>query len=335
MPTFLTNGRMEPELAARIEARVRGRRHTPRPLEARERRARWRPRLVGLARAGVALALLGTLWLVLAHMTRQATELERSREALALTARAASASLTREDLGREGRIEAWLMRAATGDEPDVIADRVRPAGALAELLAHAEGAVYVRGARAALGTSGGIAAAAEESVKDAFLACLFTPPATRAEPALLAKVHAVYAGDAFARDGQTARLRELQLGLPFLVPSWAETASRAASFDDLARLRRAFDRAPIVPATRAAKAELLVFAIDEPSDDPGPTELDGERAHAVQVGLVDLASDTLVLRLRRRVDPSGIPPEKRPLYARGIDDCALAFDVRQAVTERR
>ena len=87
---------------------------------------------------------------------------------------------------------------------------------------------------------------------------------------------------------------------------------------------RAFERAPIAGAKRAAKAPLLVFAMDEPGDGRGPTELDGERPHEVRVGVVDLAAAKLLLRLRRRVDPSldltggacGIRERHRQLRAR-------------------
>ena len=77
---------------------------------------------------------------------------------------------------------------------------------------------------------------------------------------------------------------------------------------------------------------MLLFAIDEPGERTAVSELDGEKPHWVRVGLIDLTTGQLLLRLRRRVDPSGLSEVTRAEYARGVDDCSLALDVRQAVT---
>jgi hypothetical protein len=97
-------------------------------------------------------------------------------------------------------------------------------------------------------------------------------------------------------------------------------------------MRDQWSKAPIEGAREAAKAGLLVYAMDEPGEPGGATELDGERAHMVRVGIVDLTAAKVLLRVRRRVDPSGITPAKRSLYASGLDGCGLALDIRESIT---
>ena len=327
---------MAPALAERIESSVRGGRRTRdaqgRPVKV----GTWKQRGIALGRVAMTVALVAALVTVVDRRWRAKHDFEQARASLLGTAEAATASLTRVDVGTEGRIESWLLRAAGSYDGDVISDRVRAPGALAALLSSessAHAAVYLRGTMSQVSTPAGIVEAAAASVEDPFLACLLDPPPTRAEKALLAKVHATYAGDAAvrARAANVRRLRDVQLGLPFLLPSWSEKVSRASTREELSSLGRAFERAPIEAAKRGLQSELLIFAIDEPGDTARPAELDGERAHDVRLGVVDLTTDTVLLRLRRRVDPSAISMDKRPLYAGGIDACGLAFDVRTSV----
>ena len=73
--------------------------------------------------------------------------------------------------------------------------------------------------------------------------------------------------------------------------------------------------------------------MDEPGEPGGPTELDGERAHAVRIGIVALGPAKVLLRMRKRVDPSWISTAKRPEYASGLDGCKLALDVYESVND--
>ena len=75
----------------------------------------------------------------------------------------------------------------------------------------------------------------------------------------------------------------------------------------------------------------MLFAIDEPGEAGVAAELDGERPHQVRIGVVDLAADKVLLRLRRKVDPSWISSNARAEFASGIDSCGLALDVHAAV----
>ena len=114
----------------------------------------------------------------------------------------------------------------------------------------------------------------------------------------------------------------------------AAFAERVRAADDLAelhRLRSAFGKAPLDAAIQAAKARVLLFVIDEPSPPGGPVELDGEKAHEVRVGIVDLISQSTLLRLRKRVDPAWISAARRVDSANALDSCALALDVQESI----
>jgi hypothetical protein len=327
MATFLTTWRMAPELAARIEASIRGERNASRDAAT----SVWKPRLVALARFGAIAAVVAIALAVVLVRRRDRRELEQNRATLLESVRAASAALTARDLGSVARVEALLEGASGPSENDFVAPELRPAGALDAALARP--AVYVRGTTGQLNNPAGVVEAANASLKDSFLVCLVAPPPSRAEKVLLAKVHDAFSNAAEQHSPTVRRFRDAQAGLPYLSPSWAELVRTAKAPEDLDALRDALEKAPLERATRAAKAELLIYAMDEPGDpDPNvPTELDGERAHTVRVGLVDLTTEKVLVRLRRRVDPSWISAAKRPMYAAGLDGCALALDVREAV----
>jgi hypothetical protein len=132
------------------------------------------------------------------------------------------------------------------------------------------------------------------------------------------------------RTANVRRLHEAAAGLPVLLPPWAARVRQARDLPELQGLRRELERAPMAAAKQAARAEVLLVALDEPGDGKGPTELDGERPHQVRVALVDLKSDRVLLRVRRQVDPSWISATARSEYAGGLDACALGYDLRSA-----
>jgi hypothetical protein len=74
--------------------------------------------------------------------------------------------------------------------------------------------------------------------------------------------------------------------------------------------------------------------MDEPGDPKAPAELDGERAHAVRVTLTEMESGQVRIRYRGAVDPSWLSANARAEHASGIDGCALALDLRNAVLGR-
>jgi hypothetical protein len=314
---------MDPALAARIEASVRGRKRQPGA-------PRLSPRLVALVRVSLVLAVAFVGYSVVGARRRDRREIERTRAELLATVRTHAASLTPEDRGSVVRAESWLVRFAGAYDGDLVADEIRAPDALKATLARP--AMYVRGQLGSFVSPAGIAEAAATSLKDALLLCLVEPPASKTEKVLLATVRIAYAGGA-AMEDHTANVRRLNdavVGLPLLTPQWSERVLATDEPTELARFRRELDRGSLERAKQAARAGLLVFAMDEPSDGGGPTELDGERAHAIRIGVVDLASAKILLRMRKQVDPSWISPAKKSEYAIGLDSCGLAFDVHEA-----
>ena len=322
MGTLLTTPKMAPALAARIESSVRGRRIVPGGSA---------PRLVSVVRLGVIMGVTLLACALVITRYREHQALERARAAILQTVHTHAASIGAEESGFVARAESWLVRFAGPYEGDLISEEMR--GTQASRAIMERPAVYVRGPLVSFVTPAGIASSASTSLKDAFLLCLLDRPVSRAEKVLLSKVRTAYAGGLIV-DERTANVRRLddaEVGLPFLRAPWAERVQHAERAVDLARLQRELDKAPIEDAKRAAKATLLVVAMDEPGDGKGPTELDGERAHDVRIGLVDLASAKVLLRLRKRVDPTWISMNARAQYASGLDGCALAVDVHESI----
>ena len=324
MPTFLTTPKMSPELAARVQASVNGRRATP----GSRRRA---PHLIVLVRLAV-LVLTGTLVaLVLYVRHHDREEREHARADLTASVDRRRAALEPQDHRTLGLIEDWLVRGAGQYEGDLVAEALRAPGALAALFA--DRAVYVRGEQAGFRNAAAVADAAKSSSKDAFLLCLLEPPPERAEKALLAKARLAYStrGELEAATEHVHPLRDAVVGMPFLSPAFAERVRKASELTELRRLRNAFDKAPLDAAIHAAKARLLVFVVDEPSPPGGTVELDGEKAHVVRVSIVDLTHESPLLRLRKRVDPSWISAGRRVDSANALDSCALALDVHESL----
>jgi len=327
MATFLTTSKMHPELAARIEASVRGKEYKPGAQK------RLPPRLVSIARAALVLVVALGVYTVVNGRRHDRAELERTRTTLLDAVGAQSAWLSPEDKGAVTRAESWLMRSSGEYEGDLTTAELRAPGALAAALARP--AIYVRGPLGSFKSPMLIADAAATSAKDSLLLCLVDPPASRVEKVMFEKVRVAYGvGPALEeRTSNVRRLHEAIVGLPLLLPPWSERVRSAPDGAELARLKRELERAPVVRAKQAVRAELLLAALDEPSDGGGPTELDGERAHAVRIVLVELASEKVLLRTRKLVDPTWISLSKKSTYATGLDSCGLAFDVHAATRD--
>ena len=328
MATFLTTSKMDPALAARIEASVRGR-------DRKAAGATLPPRLVAFARFAVVLgAVIATCSFALARR-HEKREIDGTKAALLVTVHGRAATVTPEDRGAVSRMESWLVRFSGAYEGDLVADELRASGAFAAVLARS--AVYVRGPVAMFADPSKIAETATTSAKDALLLCLLEPPPSRVEKAMLPTVRIAYGRGATMEEHtpNVRRLHDAQVGLPFLLPRWSERVLAAEDPNELLRLRRDFEKAPIDSAKEALRASILVFAMDEPGDGAGPTELDGERAHAVRIGVVDLAGARPLLRLRKLVDPTWISLAKKSEYASGLDGCGLAVDVREHVAGKR
>ena len=133
-------------------------------------------------------------------------------------------------------MESWLERSSGPYDGDLVADELRHPGALAALLSRP--AVYVRGPLDAFHSSTVILAAAAASLKDPLLVCLIEPPSSRAEKVLFEKVRAAYSRGAEQHTPNVLRLYEAEVGLPFLLPPWADKVREARTVEEIADLRR-------------------------------------------------------------------------------------------------
>lgn len=323
MPTLLVTKNMSRALAARVQASVSGPRSSGARLLAR--RSSSILRLLALGTLAVLVLSILLAW------RRDVTRLATGRSELLGRIRDASSALTVAERGSLGRLEATLGLHASGAYPgDWIAGDVRTDSALADRFSAPT--VYLRGPLDGLSSPAEIAKSAALSTKDALVLCLVDPPPARTEQALRAKARAAYGRGADATSVRAIeRLEPLLLVPPLLGSAWERRVSAAQTARELAEFQKIFERAPVQAALRAAKAQQILLAVDEPSDAPGPTELDGERAHFVRVVLCDWAGK-LSFRVRQRVDPSWISESGRAEYASGIDSCALGLDVRRAVS---
>lgn len=311
MPTLLVTRKMSPELAARVEASVQGRRRSP--------RARLAPRASSLLRiATIALIVTALVEAALAvRSSHRALEAERA----ALLARVAheTASLSAEERALPARVKPWLERFDGAYEGDLVTDAARDPGVFKRRT------VYVRGPLGELARSAG------ESYPDAFVLCLVEPPGERTEKLLRLRAREAMTAHGMQPARNVSRYADALAALPLLAPGFAARIAATGDREQLDALARTFARAPIDGAKQAAKATQLLVVVDEPGAATGLSELDGERPHDVRVGLVDLAKKSVILRLRRHVDPAWVSAATRAELAKGIDSCALALDVRAAV----
>lgn len=323
MASLLVTKKMSPELAARVQASVEGRRAAP-----GEKRA---PRATAVMRAGAAFAIFACAGWLLLSFQREKQHTAEARAALLERARIEARDLGAQERSLPATLVPWMQKLAYKYGGDFVSEGLRAPGALELTLSRPM--VYVRGPIASFDSESGRTESALSSFRDAFVLCLLSPPGQDGEKHLRIKARAAqFAGsDSMKRTAHVARLGDAVVGLPYLGDQWQERVAHARSLVELQQLEEKFDKAPLAAAKHAAKAKLLLVVMDEPGDTSKPAELDGERAHPVRVALIDLAAQKLLLRLRRRVDPSGYSAATRAELAAGVDSCRLALDVRSAI----
>ena len=323
MPTLLATKKMSPELRARIQVSVSGRRATG--------HARLAPRAIMVIRLAALLAVVGSLcWFGL--ITRRVNRTFLTAQSALLQRWQSEASAFgpgKTDL--LGRVEPWLRRETENLAEDWIADDIQKAGGLAAVLSRPT--VYIRGPEHSFVNRVGIEALARETAVDALAFCLVEPPKERKEKLLRSRARAAYArGPAMTEaTAHVHRLGAAVIGMPLLQPEWRARVMDAKDLRRLEQLKLAFEKAPLASAKAAVNASLLLYAIDEPGDAGSAAELDGEKPHYVKVGVIDLIENKPLLRLRRRVDPSWLSDATRIELAHDVDSCTLAWDVHQAV----
>ena len=281
---------------------------------------------------GFAALVAGLAWMALS-VRHADEELEQARAELLRRWEHESASMGADERDLAGRVARWVAGGTGEYAGDFVADELPAQTGLRDVLKRPM--VYVRGALADLRTPQWMKESTREAGRDALLLCLLDPPDGRAEMDLVRRTLSAYGNDERMRKA-TAHVRPLGpalVGLSVLDPVWRGRVVEAKDRRRLGVLGRILDQAPLEEARQAARASLLLFAIDEPGELSAPPELDGERPHHIRLGLVDLTTQKELVRFRRRVDPSWLSDSTRAELARGVDDCTLAFDLRQALSQ--
>jgi hypothetical protein len=327
--TYLTNDKMSPELRARIETSVRGRRLGG----VRGSRARRRG-LSPTGRSLLRLVLLGTMLacvtLLVLNWRQRNEQLDHAKGALLAQVAKHAPALRAGEPPLFQAVPPLLHEAAADYGGDVL-PAAKGSEGLAMLLRRP--ALYLRAPCASM-SAAKLGRVAEESSKDAFVHCLVEAPADDSEAALLSSVRAAYAGalPAAGRGGPVHRLHDVLVAQPFVGDAWASEVRLARSMGDVDVLGRRLRRAQLERAAHAAKSELLIYLLDEPRRPGTSAELDGTGDHMVRVGIVEIASGRTLLRARRRVEPSWISESRRAQFARGLTSCKLAVELRRELS---
>lgn len=318
MATFLITPRMSPALAARIEASVRGKRRSASPRG-------FGPR-IPLAALLPCVAIIVVLGLAMMNHWFVRREVEHARGDVLRRVAAQRASMPAEAAAFLPTTRASIARMAGPYEGDLVGEELRTPGALQARLSRP--AVFLRGSQAKLSRPDQLSEAASASVKDAVLLCLSDPPDSRSEKALLQKVRKVNFAAVLP---SVRRFYDAEAGLGLLQPGWEERVRAAGDLKAIHALDNELSRAPVEDGKLVAAAELLVVVIDEAPEEPSNDERRlEERAHAIRLGLVDLRGQSVLLRLRRSIDPGSYSASMRAAHAHAITGCLMAIEARAA-----
>jgi hypothetical protein len=325
VPSFLVTRNMSPALAARVQAAVSG---------TRAASAGRKSRVKALLRALTATFVIAAIAITFHFRRQRAARLDNQRSELLNELGRHASMLDSSDRELPAQVSgAVAQHASAVYAGDLIAPELRDPVRLSEELA--KPSLYLRGPLDGLRQPARLIELAASSSKDAFVLCLLSPPEARTEKALRFKASAAYAqGPSMQAAAHVERLAPLLQALPLLGKDWEARVNAAESLPALHALGELVRAAPLSSAVRAAKARRLLLVLDEAGNLTSSAELDGERPHAVRVVLEDLSRGETRLRFRAQVDPSWLSDRARAQYASGIDSCALAFDLRQAVATR-
>lgn len=318
MPTFLTTPKMEPELAARVEASVTG----------RPAAAKMSPKTVAFLRFAGIVGFVGMIVWIFVVRRQVANAIEADRNSLLAQVRVFSEQLTEADKKIIPRAEAWVAQRAGDYEGDFIDPAIRGEGMKATF---AQRILYLRGPIENFKTAQGITELAQTTFRDAFVLCLFDPPTKATEKTLREAARAISNPDRAKVMEHVERFHVARVGVPFLVPQWEERVRGIDATRELGEMRSLLKRVNLEESVKAMKARLLLVAMDEAKDGTGPSEIDGANRHYVRVYLHDFETDKPLLRQRILVDPAWIPTSRRSDRAHGINSCELGMEVRAAL----
>jgi hypothetical protein len=305
--TFLTTAKMSRELAARVESSVRGKRIRPGETTLG-------PVARTVIRFTLAALVIGGVWAFFAAKRSDAKQFDRDRAALVDRLKQASDGITQPQIDAVKKDEQLLVRFSTQYDGDTIELQAKDFDRTM---------MYVRGPLYDFASTAKLVDIAKATLKDPLLSCLIHPPSAKTEKAIVQSVRNP------ASTPNVVRFADAETGTPFLAPAYAEKVRAATTEGELAVYKQSVDRANLEATKPALRAELLLAVMDEPGPSGGITEMDGERPHDVRIYLVERASQKVLLRLRKWVDPSGWTADHRAQFASGMDGCALAFDIRE------
>jgi hypothetical protein len=328
MPSFLTTKKMGPRLRERIHVSLTGRRKET-------RRARVFPLLVACLRAAMLIGLVVFAVSFFLRKHDQETQIAAMRARVIAAHEKESSGLSKRDKQLRQRTEEAITEGLGRYKGDFFSHEVRDQDLFLQLLK--QPGVYLRGSLRDLNKEAGIQTVAQESLKDAFLVCLLDPPVGVEERDLLERVYVAYRSGP-TLDQATAPFFRLQAGLafmPLLEDAWRDNVRRATKLQSLQQLLTTLERAPLEQAKAAARAETILFVIDEDKEAGAPSEFDGSNKHFARVHLVKLGSQSTLLRARLLVDPSWISEKRRHQYASGLLGCRLAKELHQVLLGRK
>lgn len=314
---------------------MRNSRGLPSIAQAREERSQGQPRWTTQAGLLAAAAVIGGLvahWLVSQH------ELASGKQSLLAKQRAVEATLGAEWYPLRDKLEADVLAAARGFAGDLVDAQAR------RREWRSQPGLYLRMRVADAADLPHVRAAAAESRKDAFAACLLREPNERG-------IRGDLDGGAFAE--QPWNLGQAYSATRILSDDWVREVRDAEDDLRLRIFRDQYEKAvrdeiPLaIDVVKRAQFFLLVLDEDVPeafayADGGALTEQALQLVgHPARVHLFELPSGKEILRLKRsgeaRVIPAGervvTDPETRDAMQRQANNCALAGQVEAEIRQ--
>lgn len=328
MGSFLVNRKMNPALAARVTASLHG------PRAARQARAR-NPRRTRWLRFGALLAVSAVVFAVVREVRERQRTLEQAKSALLAERAELQATLTPRARAFGERVSRLLTREANSYHGAVRHERLGSVSDWDTLLERP--LVYARFEVDKAAAPERFDAALAESRKDAFVACLKHPPAERTEKELMKRVSDAFGQGAEEYTSNVHRLHDAFVALRVLDPAIDRQIERAETLEPVHSLRQTWDQANVDARLPAVFGEVVIALLDERKVPDTPVELDGASVHGVRLIVVDITSeqDIVLLRTHFDLDPNWVSERRRHQYAKGLEACRMAYDVRTNLAQPR
>lgn len=323
MPSFLVNPQMNPALASRVLRSLRGGR-APSPTPASRTR---------LLRLGALVAVSAVVVAVVREVQTRNQQLSDAKRTL-LTARAElQSTLTPRARALGERVTRLLTHEASAYHGAV---RDAELGGLADwdaLLSRP--IVYARFDIDAVSPPERFDAALSESRKDAFVTCLRRPPTDRTEKQLHKRVLEVSSREAQEYTSNLHRFHDALVTLRVLDPAVDRQIERADELAPVLSLQHTWEQARVDERLPAVFGEVVIALLDEPKVPDTPVELDGASVHGIRLVVVDIAGerDHVLFRAHFDSNPSWVSERRRHQYARELDGCRMAHEVRTALAQ--